>query len=135
MSIDNPCLAACPLQACNYIIACYIISLMNGETIKGLCLHHVTLMGYVYMFLRMHTYRSLPKLSGTAAVNYISIMKDAVRNWELIPDYCMVIQDRMFQTMSGAVPFSPPDSFHTATTNWSLLVPGHCTGFYKSEWC
>jgi hypothetical protein len=47
MHLDDPCLESSPLQTCNYIIACYAITLIQGETIKGLRFRHATLMGYI----------------------------------------------------------------------------------------
>ena len=71
MHLDDPCLASSPLQARNYIIACYAAALIKGETIKGLRLQHTTLMGYIRRAFQLHTDRQLPNPSG-AHINYIS---------------------------------------------------------------
>jgi hypothetical protein len=78
MHLDDPCHESSPLQARNYIIACYAVALIQGETIKGLRLRHATLMGYIWRVFQLHTDRRLQNPS-SAHINYISLMTDAVR--------------------------------------------------------
>ena len=132
MNLDDPCMATCPLQARNYIIACYAVALIQGENIKGLRLRHATLMGYVRRALQLHKDRQLPPPT-SAPVNYISIMTDAVRKWELVPNRRECIHDAMFTHMLQSRDTHHVDSFHSVATDWSLL--GRYTGFRKSEWC
>jgi hypothetical protein len=132
MKIDDPCMATSPLQARNYVIACYAVALIQGENIKGLRLRHATLMGYVRRVLQLHKDRHIPPPT-TADVNYISIMTDAVRKWELVPNRRECIHDTMFLHMLQSRDSHHIDSFHSVATDWSLL--GRYTGFRKSEWC
>jgi hypothetical protein len=132
MHINDPCLASSSLQARNYIIACYAVALIQGENIKGLRLWHVTLMGYIRCALQLHHDRNLPNPQGTP-VNYISLMTEAVRKWELVPNRHEVIHDAMFHHLLKTSSSHHMDSLHTVATDWSLL--GGYTGFRKSEWC
>ena len=132
MHVDDPCLASSPLQARNYVLACYAVALIQGETIKGLRLRHATLMGYIRCALQLHRDRNLPNPLG-APVNYISLMTDAVRKWELVPNRREVIHDAMFHHLLRTSPSHHRDSLHAVATDWSLL--GRYTGFRKSEWC
>jgi hypothetical protein len=132
MNVDDPCMATCPLQARNYIIACYAVALIQGKNIKGLRLRHATLMGYVRRALQLHKDRQLPPPT-SAPINYISIMTDAVRKWELVPNRQECINDAMFTHMLQSRDSHHGDSFQSVATDWSLL--GRYTGFRKSEWC
>ena len=132
MQLDDPCLESSPLQARNYVIACYAVALVQGETIKGFQLRHATLMGYIRRVIQLHTDRHLHNPS-SAHINYISLITDAVRKWELVPNRREVIHDAMFHHMLKVATTSPSDDFHCAATDWSLL--GRYTGFRKSEWC
>ena len=132
MQLDDPCLESSPLQARNYVIACYAVALVQGETIKGFQLRHATLMGYIRRVIQLHTDRHLHNPS-SAHINYISLITDAVRKWELVPNRREVIHDAMFHHLLRTSSSHHRDSFHAAATDWSLL--GRYTGFRKSEWC
>ena len=60
-------------------------------------------------------------------------MTDAIQKWELVPNQCKVIHDKMFHHMLKVASTSQPDNFHSVATDWSLL--GCYTGFRNSEWC
>ena len=132
MHIDDPCLASSPIQARNYIIACYPVDLIQGENIKGLQLRHAMLMGYIRCTLQLHRDRHLPNPQG-APVNYISLMTNAVRKWELVPNCREVIHDAMFRHILQTSSSHHEDSLQAVATDWSLL--GRYTGFRNSEWC
>jgi hypothetical protein len=131
MNIDDPCLAYSPLQACNYIMACCAVVLIQGKNIKGLCLCHPTLMGYICHTLQLHRNQHLPNPQG-ALVNYISLMTNAVKKWELVPNRWEVIHDIVFHHMLCTSSSHNKDPLHAVATDWSLL--DHYAGFCKSEW-
>jgi hypothetical protein len=89
-------------------------------------------MGYIRRVIQLHTDRQLQNPT-SAHINYISLMTDAIRKWEPVPNRHEVIHDAMFHHMLKVASTSQPDDFHCAATDWSLL--GRYTGFRKSEWC
>ena len=113
-----------------FVIACYVVALIQGENIKCLCLCHTTLMGNIRCTLQLHCNHHLPNLQG-ALVNYISLMTDAVWKWELVTNRQEVIHDKMFHYLLKAASTHHKDSLHTIAIDWSLL--GCYTGFHKSE--
>ena len=113
-------------------MACYVVALIQGENIKGLQLCHATLMGYVHCILQLHRDQNLPDSQG-ALINYISLMTDAIKKWEFVPDRCEVIHYAMFQHLIHTSPSNHIDSLHAVAMDWYFL--GHYIGFWKSEWC
>ena len=86
-------------------------------------------MGYVNSALQLHCNCHLQNWQ-EAPVNYISLMTNAVRKWELVPNHCEVIHTAMFDHLLKTSSSHHEDSLHTATTDWSLL--GRYTSFRKS---
>lgn len=73
------------LQARNFIIACYAISLVQGETLLSRKIKHATLNRYITQAISCHTDRNLPSLQ-SAKVDYIKIVTDAVKKYKLVPN-------------------------------------------------
>ncbi|KAL3779516.1 hypothetical protein HJC23_011152 [Cyclotella cryptica] len=79
IGLPDPCCPSSTLQARNFILACYVVSLIRGETIKGdgFFIRHSTLMGYVAQATRCHTDRRLPSPRLGVPIDYVALMTDA----------------------------------------------------------
>jgi hypothetical protein len=77
ISLPNPCTSSSPLQARNFILACYAVSLIRGETLKGVgyFIHHATLMGNIHQAIRCHTDRQLPSPRMGVPFDYIALIR------------------------------------------------------------
>ena len=125
------------IQACNFIIACYVVSLVQGETILSRKIRHATLKGYVMQALAYHTDRNLPlPLPRSAKINYIKIIMEAVRKYELVPNQREMIHDVMFKHMIILYDkhrMHVPDSLVIVLCEWMFL--GRYVGFRSGKWC
>jgi hypothetical protein len=118
------------LQARNYIIACYAMSLTEGETLLSRKIRHATLAGYVRAAISCHTDQMLPN-PRLADNDYIKIVLDAVRKYEDVPNRREMIHDAMFMYMLWRK--HSPDCKLVALCEWFIL--GRYTGFRSAEWC
>lgn len=123
------------LQARNYVLACYAVSLTKGDTIQARQIRHDTLRGYVRAAVKCHTDRHLPSPL-TADIDYVGIILDAVKKYEKVPDRREMIHDSMYtnilKTYRMEVPHSP-DHLTPSLIEWLLLA--RWVGPRKSEWC
>ena len=77
--VNDPCLPEYNIQAKNYLIACFAVSLIRGETIKKKQIKHATINNYVKAAVKLRIDRKL--LSPHHAKNeYINIVLKAVKN-------------------------------------------------------
>ena len=135
MGLDDPCAEHEDLQARNFIIACYAVSLVHGETIRYIPIRYATLKGYIAQALECHTQRKLisPK---EAEIDYIKIITSAVQKYEKMPNRREMIYDSMYHHMiklRSRYSESHPDCLVVALCDWMFL--GRYVGFRKSEWC
>ncbi len=93
--LEDPCTPAIPIQGQNWIIACYVVSLICRETLTGTRIQHATLMGYIKQALALHIDRGLPN-PRLADIDYIKIMSNAVKKYEDVPKCQEMISDSMF---------------------------------------
>ena len=84
------------LQTRNFVIACYAVSLTTGKTLLNKRVRHDTLKGYVRMAIKCHTDRRLPS-PRLADTDYISVVLDAVRKFQAVPNRREMIHDSMYE--------------------------------------
>jgi hypothetical protein len=84
------------LQARNFIIACYAVSLTKGETLLGRNIRYATLKGYIKQAIECHKCRQLPSPE-LADINYVKIITNTVKKYEKVPNRREMIHDVMFQ--------------------------------------
>jgi DNA-dependent RNA polymerase auxiliary subunit epsilon len=135
MGLVDPCAELEDLQARNFIIACYAVSLVQGETIRATPIRHATLKGYIAQALECHAQRKLVSPL-TAEVDFIKIISNAVRKYEKVPNRREMIHDSMYHHMislKNKFCKSHPDCLVVALCDWMFL--GRYVGFRKSEWC
>ena len=58
--VNNLCLPEYGIQARNYLIAYFAVSLIRGETIKKKQIKHATINNYVKAAVKLHIDRELP---------------------------------------------------------------------------
>ena len=128
----DPCLKKQPANARNYFVACYLISLAQGETIQGSRIKLRTIRNYLTdvegLFAATKT-----NLMIVEDINYIKIVLDAIKQYEKVPDRRYMIEDSMVIWLyKEAQKESNIDSGLSAIVDWIIL--GRYTGFRKSEW-
>ena len=130
--VDDPCLPEYDIQARNYLIACFAVSLIRGETILKRQIKHATINGYVKAAVKLHIDRELPS-PHHAKTNYIDIVLKAVKKYEKEPDRQHMIDDEMIHHMESIRADLDPDSLEAALIDWIYL--GRFVGYRGIEWC
>lgn len=123
------------LQVRNFILACYAISLVNGETLLSRKVRYGTLKNYMSAATKCHTDLGLPS-PRSAPVDYVKIVLEAVRKYELVPDRREMIHDSMFDhmlTLYRKYHQMDPDCLVVCLCEWLFL--GRYTGCRREEWC
>ena len=128
----DPCTPELPLQGCDWVLACYAVSLIHSNTITGMCLCHTAIQGYIQQALLLHMDQGLPHPM-LADVNYIKIMTNAVRKYESIPKRKDMVLDSIFHYLAHLYRHASMDSFIHVIIDWIIL--GCYVSFQKSEWC
>ena len=125
-------MAELPLQAQNYALACYAVSLAQGETLRGSLICSRTLRNYIKSALSFWKRRGLPSPNG-ATYNYIELIIKTMEKFENIDKRQYMIYDSMLEWLDSYCASLPRDSAERAALDWIKL--GLYTGFHRSEWC
>ena len=123
------------IQARNFLIACYAVALVQGETLLSTKIRHNTLKGYIKMACTCHTNLGLPD-PRKAPIDLIKIITDAVNKYEKVPNRREMIHDAMYEHMLVLYKkffLKDPDCFVVSLCEWLFL--GRYTGFRREEWC
>ncbi len=124
-----------PIDDRHYLLACYVVYLIQGNTIKRLRVKHDTLRKYLNTAISLHATRELsdPTEPTFLKEDLISPLLQAVKSYETVKDRKEMISDSMVATMLKLSHLSAPHSLEAALLDWILL--GRFTGFRRSEWC
>ena len=135
MHVDDPCLADKPIDARHFLLACYTVYLILGNTLKCLRIKHSTLRKYVNQAASLHIARKLPDPLQPSFLEHdmVSVLLNAVKAYEKVPNRKEMITDAMVTHMLQECTLSPPDSLQRSILDWILL--GRVTGVRRSEWC
>lgn len=68
-------------QARNYLLACYAVSLVKGETIRGHLLRHKTITRYISAACKLFEKRKIPDPCKAADTDLVKIILDAVKDY------------------------------------------------------
>lgn len=128
----DPCLPQHDIQARNYLIACFAVSLVRGETIQSKRIRYATIRNYVKAAAGLHRDRDLPSPHG-APTNYITIVLNAVQKFEKQPNRREMIHDEMIHHLEAIRSSYAPDSLEAALIDWIYL--GRFAGYRSIEWC
>ena len=132
MKVDDPCMADNPCQARNYFLACYAVSLIQGQTILGKTVRSRTVANYLkdaYTLFKNRRITFLPVLD----TDYIQLIIGTLRKYENVADRRNMITDGMMHWLLQEVSKRPQDNELSSIMDWVVL--GRYTGFRKSEWC
>jgi hypothetical protein len=130
MELPDPSMPTQPSESRNYFLACYAVSLIQGQTILGSPIRHQTVVNYLkaaYILLRDRD------LSFESEKDYIEIILSALANYECVPNRRNMITDGMVQWFIDESRTQGPDSALASITDWIIL--GRYTGARASEWC
>ena len=128
----DPCLAQEDIQARNYLLACYAVSLIRGETILRRNIRHATIKNYLSAACNLHRDRQLPS-PYQAPKDYINIVLKAVKKYEDQVDRRDMIYDEMIHHLEQVRPTHHEDSLNAALIDWIYL--GRFCGYRSIEWC
>jgi hypothetical protein len=120
------------IQARNYLISCYAVSLIQGETILRRKIRHATIRNYVKAATTLHRDRDLPSPYG-APIDYISLVLNAVKKFEKQPNRRDMIYDEMVHHLDTISSNYEADSLEAALIDWIYL--GRFVGYRSIEWC
>jgi hypothetical protein len=121
-----------PVQARNYLVACFVISLTKGETIQGRSIRYATMRNYVKAISKLYTDRGAES-PYCADVDYITLVLKAVKKYERMKHRRDMIHDEMAHLIEAARPSWSNDSLQAAIADWVYL--GRFAGFRSIEWC
>lgn len=143
MGLKDPCMTDIPLRSQNFFLACYVRSLMLGETIQGTKIKFKTVKNYIGAALKLFRNRNLliprsnqyenSRSNQLLNIDYLNIVLTAIESYENIPNRKNMITDKMCRTISELAANKPAVSLEAALYDWITL--GRYTGFQKSEWC
>ena len=128
----DPLLPYHDLQARNYLIACFAVSLSRGETLLGSQIQEATISKYVQAVCTLHKDRKMPS-PRNADTDYIEIVLKALRKYEKKKDRREMIHDDMYRHMEAKRASLHQDSLEAALFDWFYL--GRYTGYRSVEWC
>jgi hypothetical protein len=86
------------IQAHNFVIACYAVALVQGETLLSTKICHGTLKGYIKLACICHISLGLPD-PRWAPTNFIKAITDVIKKYEKVPNRREMIHDAMYEHM------------------------------------
>ena len=110
----DPLMPQHSLQARNYLIACFAVSLAKGKTLQGCgAIKYGTIKKYVEAVIKLHKDRTLDNPHG-AKTDYIDIVLKALHKYEKVKDCCEIIHDEMIHRLEKDRASLHPDSVDAA---------------------
>jgi hypothetical protein len=120
-------------EARNYLVACYTVHLILGNTINKIRVKYATLRKYVASAIKLYTDRKIPDPTAGIKDDLVKPLLTAVKSYEEQKNRKEMISDNMLAHMLKICRFSPPNSLDSALLDWIIL--GRVTGARRSEWC
>ena len=132
MAVGDCCMPSLPTHSVNYFLACYAISLIQGQTIKGEPIRNRTVRNYITDAYKLFDDRKVRDTPATG-VNYVNLILTTHANYESVPRRRNMITDDMARWLLADAKCHSHNSLPSAIADWVLL--GRYTGFRRSEWC
>ena len=132
MDIRDPVLPGQKLQAANYLIACYAVSLLRGETILCKKVKYITVKKYIKAANRLRLDRDEDS-AYHAPIDYISLVTKAIQKYEKQKNRRDAIHDAMYHHMESKRHAYHEDSLEAGLVDWLYL--GRFVGYRAAEWC
>jgi hypothetical protein len=128
-------MAVASIDARHYLLACYSVHLILGNTIKSLRVRHATLRKYLNQAIKLHLTRNLPDPTEPSFLkqDLLTPLLNAVKSYETVPNRKEMISDSMVAHMLRLCKLLPTYSLDSAILDWIIL--GRFTGARRSEWC
>ena len=140
MGINNPCMPDATLADRNFVILCYLTSLVLGETINWQHIAYTTITKYFEAYKKLFDERTFIDADGKEkkivyryAKDYGSVILTALKQYEGVKNRCNMISDRMIHILYKGIQSRPDHSLPRALFDWIVL--GRYTGFRQAEWC
>ena len=111
----------------DYFLACYAVSLVQGETILGTPIRHSTIKLYLAAARLFFDRHAAPE----ADQQFVATILKSVKDYEDVPKRRRMITDKMMRWLVSQAALSDPHSSTCAIVDWILL--GCYTGFRASE--
>ena len=127
MCLDDPSMASQPSSARDYFLACYTVSLVQGETINGSLIKYTTITKYLdqaYTFFGPHDY--------TSDNDFVGTVLKSVQSYEEVPKRRRMITDVMMQWLIEEASSEGADTPTRAIVDWIIL--SRYAGFRAGEW-
>ena len=118
MELPDPCMSDQPSESRNYFIACYAVSLIQGQMILGTPIHHHTVANYLTAVYQLPESQ---KHQFDSKKDYIEIILSTLANYECIPNRRNMIIDGMIQWFINKAKPHSADSAMAAITDWIIL--------------
>ena len=116
---QHACMPVYKLEARNYLITCFVVSLIWDETIQGRSIRHTTVRNYVNTEISLHIDRSLPSPHYTGT-NYIKIVLKAVSKFEKQSNQRDMVHGEMVHHIKSQHHLYPRDTLKAALTAFNL---------------
>ena len=116
----------------NFVLACYAVSLILGETILGTQIRAKTVQNYVDDAALLFRIRRLPWIP-LLSTDHVKLIITTLTKYESVPNRRNMISDAMMHHLQNHLGTVDQDSNFAAIFDW--LVLGRYTGARKSEWC
>ena len=123
-------MASQPIEARDYFLACYAVSLVQGETILGTPIRYTTLK--LYLSAAYDLFEKPDNLAYKSYHNFVGIVLKAVRAYEDVPKRKRMITDAMMEWLLTKAAQSPRDSNIRSIVDW--IIPDRYAGFRSAEW-
>ena len=132
MDLEDACMPDQPTAARNYFLACYAVSLIQGDTIQGITIRSRTVKHYIADAKVLFSTRNIPT-KDLHSPDYLETILQAHKAYESVPNRRSMITDTMMIWLHEAAQKEGEDSELRAICDWLIL--GRYTGFRKGEWC
>jgi hypothetical protein len=135
IALRDPTAANIPVDQSNFMLGCWVLSIMKGDNILGLNIRSSTIRNYVKAAAKLYTARRLadPFESPALEINYPAVLIKALKAYESIPNRREIICDAMLEHIERLARQAPQDSLYASFFNW--LAWSRYSGPRRSEWC
>ena len=120
MDLPDPTMPKSPCQARNYFLACYAVSLVQGQTLLGQSIRSRTISNYLKAVYNLFDARHL-SYRPLLETDYIDIVLKTVRDYESVPNRRNMISDPMIRWLVIEAKKHHTDDAFCSTVNWILL--------------
>ena len=107
MRLDDPMMTDLKPEARDYFLACYVVSLVQGETILGTPIKHDTIKQYLKA---THQLFDKEKLAYHSEHGFVDIILKSFKTYEEVPKRRRMITDSMMQWLVDKAAVAGPDS-------------------------